>query len=184
MAGVVAEVVVRPTTLDDVDAVLAMYAAVAAEGRWIGREVPFDLGAARERIAAAVDADGHHSTVAELVEPGDPGEPAAGGGDPRFGALVGQLHLGVEAYGVAELGMHVAAGHRGQGIGSALLDEAIGWATAQPGVHKVALQVWPHNEAALALYRRSGFEQEGRLREHYRRTNGELWDAVVMGRRV
>jgi RimJ/RimL family protein N-acetyltransferase len=51
-------------------------------------------------------------------------------------------------------------------------------------VHKIALQVWPHNEAALALYRSSGFEQEGYLRQHYRRKNGELWDAVVMGRLV
>ena len=35
--------------------------------------------------------------------------------------------------------------------------------------------------AALALYRKFGFEQEGYLRSHYRRANGELWDAVVMG---
>jgi RimJ/RimL family protein N-acetyltransferase len=45
----------------------------------------------------------------------------------------------------------------------------------------VALQVWPHNHAARALYRRFGFADEGLLRRHYRRRNGELWDAVVMG---
>ncbi|MDQ3574430.1 MAG: hypothetical protein M3404_05830, partial [Actinomycetota bacterium] len=47
--------------------------------------------------------------------------------------------------------------------------------------HKVALQVWPHNHGALALYRKFGFVQEGLLRRHYPRRNGELWDAVVMG---
>jgi RimJ/RimL family protein N-acetyltransferase len=43
------------------------------------------------------------------------------------------------------------------------------------------LEVWPHNTAAIALYRRVGFVEEGRKRRHYRRRNGELWDAVLMG---
>jgi RimJ/RimL family protein N-acetyltransferase len=41
--------------------------------------------------------------------------------------------------------------------------------------------VWPHNDRAIALYEKLGFVEEGRLRRHYRRRNGELWDAVVMG---
>jgi RimJ/RimL family protein N-acetyltransferase len=49
-------------------------------------------------------------------------------------------------------------------------------------IHKLALQVWPHNDAALRLYERFGFEQEGVLRGHYRRQDGELWDAIVTGR--
>ena len=49
------------------------------------------------------------------------------------------------------------------------------------GAHKVALQVWPHNEAARRLYLRHGFVEEGLLRRHYPRRNGELWDAVIMG---
>jgi ribosomal protein S18 acetylase RimI-like enzyme len=44
----------------------------------------------------------------------------------------------------------------------------------------VALQVWPHNERAIALYRKFGFQVEGRLVRHYRRRNGELWDAIPM----
>jgi len=67
------------------------------------------------------------------------------------------------------------------GIGAALLDAAIAWATAA-GAHKMALESWPHNTAALALYQRAGFVEEGRKRNHHRRRNGELWDAVVMGR--
>jgi RimJ/RimL family protein N-acetyltransferase len=86
----------------------------------------------------------------------------------------------VSSYGVADFGMMVAAERRGQGIGSALLAAAVDWARAA-GAHKVALQVWPANEAGIGLYRKFGFEQEGRLRRHYRRRNGELWDAIVMG---
>jgi RimJ/RimL family protein N-acetyltransferase len=41
--------------------------------------------------------------------------------------------------------------------------------------------VWPHNQSARRLYRSFGFEEEGYLRRHYRRRNGELWDAVIMG---
>jgi ribosomal protein S18 acetylase RimI-like enzyme len=76
--------------------------------------------------------------------------------------------------------MMVAAERRGEGIGRALLAAAIEWARAA-GAHKVALEVWPHNEAGLALYRKFGFEQEGLLRKQYRRRNGQLWDAIAMG---
>jgi RimJ/RimL family protein N-acetyltransferase len=83
-------------------------------------------------------------------------------------------------YGVADLGMLVAAGWRGRGVGSALVAAGLAWAR-EAGAHKVALQVWPHNQAAVALYEKFGFQREGLLRRHYRRRNGELWDAVVMG---
>jgi RimJ/RimL family protein N-acetyltransferase len=49
------------------------------------------------------------------------------------------------------------------------------------GARKVALEVRPHNHVAIRLYQRAGFECEGRLRRHYRRRNGELWDAILMG---
>jgi RimJ/RimL family protein N-acetyltransferase len=42
--------------------------------------------------------------------------------------------------------------------------------------------VWPHNDDALRLYEKFGFEREGVLRGHYRRQDGELWDAIVTGR--
>ena len=44
--------------------------------------------------------------------------------------------------------------------------------------------MWPHNHAAIGLYEKFGFAREGLLRRHYRRRNGELWDAIVMGRRL
>src|SRR6266511_2121298 len=74
----------------------------------------------------------------------------------------------------------VSEAWRGRGVGSALLRAGIEWARGA-GAHKVALQVWPHNAAALALYEKFGFQREGLLRGHYRRRNGELWDAIVMG---
>jgi RimJ/RimL family protein N-acetyltransferase len=96
------------------------------------------------------------------------------------GRIIGELGIEVAGYGVAEFGMIVAADARGRGVGSALVAAAVDWARTA-GAHKVALQVWPHNEVAIALYKKFGFEEEGRIRRHYRRRNGDLWDAVIMG---
>lgn len=67
-----------------------------------------------------------------------------------------------------------------RGVGSALLATAIEWARDR-GMHKLSLSVFPHNEAAIALYRKFGFIEEGRRIKHYRRASGELWDAIEMG---
>jgi RimJ/RimL family protein N-acetyltransferase len=158
-----AEVRVRPAREDDLDALVELFAAVAEEGRWIGAEGPVDRERRRRRFAEDLQRD----DVAMFV--------ADAGGE-----LVGQLGLALARYGVADLGMLVAEGWRRRGVGSALLRAGIDWAR-QAGAHKVALQVWPHNRAAIALYERFGFQREGRLRRHYRRRSGELWDAIVMG---
>jgi len=157
------QVTVRRAGVADADAVVAMLAEVAGEGRWIATEAPVDLEQRRRRLLEDVEREDAIVLVAEA------------GGRP-----VGELGLHLARYGVADLGMAVAAGWRGRGIGSALLAEAIDQARAA-GAHKIALQVWPHNAAAIALYERFGFQREGYLTRHYRRRSGELWDAVVMG---
>ncbi len=161
--GGAAGVVVRPAGQEDLDDLVALYAAVAAEGRWIGGEAPVDVALRRARMAERLDRPDARVLVAD-----------------DGGRVVGQLGIELAPYGVADLGMLVADGWRGRGVGSALLRAGIAWAR-DAGAHKVALQVWPHNQAAIALYEKFGFEREGYLRRHYRRRNGELWDAVVMG---
>ena len=49
------------------------------------------------------------------------------------------------------------------------------------GFHKLSLEVFPHNDTGIALYRRFGFVEEGRRVQQYRRASGELWDSIVMG---
>jgi hypothetical protein len=49
------------------------------------------------------------------------------------------------------------------------------------GAHKAELQVWPHNAPAVRLYLSRGFVVEGRIRAHYRRESGLVWDAILMG---
>ena len=79
---------------------------------------------------------------------------------------------------VADLGLMVAEQYRRQGIGKALLDEAVAWARVS-GIRKLELHVFPWNEPAIALYESFGFEQEGYRKAHYERA-GEYVDAILM----
>lgn len=155
-------VTVRAASPADFDAWFALFTSVAAEGRWLGAEAPLDRVARREAFEqdlAAVDAMSYLADVE--------------------GRLAGILGLRLRR-GVAGLGMLVAEPWRGRGVGSSLMEAALAWAADQHA-HKVFLEVWPHNVAAIALYRKYGFVEEGRLRRHYRRRNGQLWDTLQMG---
>ena len=158
------EVLVRRARPEDVDAIVDLFVAVVDEERWLGTEPPVDRAAQRERFLEHIDGSAPGASVVAVA-----GE-----------EIVGHARVDLAPYNVAGLGMMVDARWRGRGVGGALV-EAIVEAARELGAHKVALQVWPHNEAGLRLYRRHGFVEEGVLRRHYPRRNGELWDAVIMG---
>jgi putative acetyltransferase len=79
---------------------------------------------------------------------------------------------------VATFGMFVIASHRGRGIGSSMLEEALAWAE-RFGVRRIELTVYPHNDAAIALYRKFGFVEEGRLVRHAKKSYG-YEDEILM----
>lgn len=89
-----------------------------------------------------------------------------------------KTHAALRHSGV--LGMGVAASHRGQGVGSALLLATLEAATAR-GIMRVELVVRADNAAAIRLYERNGFELEGRLR-NYLVVDGQAYDALQMAR--
>ena len=66
------------------------------------------------------------------------------------------------------------------GAGSALMAAAIERARER-GLDKLSLGVFAHNDAAIALYRKFGFVEEGRRIKHVRRASGELSDVMDMG---
>lgn len=154
---------VRPATAGDVDAIVDLFIAVVEEGLWMGTQPPVDRDAQRFRFLEETTSDRSASLVALAGE-----------------ELVGHARVDLAPYGVAGLGMMVAAPWRGRGVGGALVRAVID-ASRHLGAHKIALQVWPHNEAARRLYLGHGFVEEGVLRRHYPRRDGELWDAVLMG---
>jgi ribosomal protein S18 acetylase RimI-like enzyme len=82
----------------------------------------------------------------------------------------------------AVLGMGVLREHRGQGWGSRLLEATLEMADAR-GIRRAELVVRADNEPAIALYRRFGFELEGRCRQ-YLRHEGVDYDALLMARLI
>lgn len=64
---------------------------------------------------------------------------------------------------VAELGVAIVKPVRGLGIGEALMRAGIAWAKSV-GVTRLKLGVFATNDRAIALYRKLGFVEEGRLR--------------------
>ncbi len=155
----VAQFTVRPAGASDSRAMAELFAAVAAERAGIATEPPVDID---ERAAQFAQ------TAAGSVV-------AVAGGQ-----VVGMLHVEASRHGFGDVGMLVDRGWRGLGVGSALVQAAISRARDQ-GLHKLCLEVFAHNTAAIALYRKSGFVEEGRRIRQYRRAIGELWDSVVMG---
>lgn len=102
----------------------------------------------------------------------------------REGRLVGRLTVARDSHPashhVADVGLMVARAARGQGVGSALLAAAEGWARAHQ-VTKLELHVFPHNLPALALYESAGYGREGYRRAHFRR-EGDFVDAILMAK--
>jgi ribosomal protein S18 acetylase RimI-like enzyme len=153
---------VRHASHDDVDAGIALYESVADERRWIGAEPPIDRGKLEAHLRRFVDADDAAFLVAELD-----------------GGVIGWTVLSFVDVATVTLGMGVAKPCRGRGVGSALMASAFDWATAQ-GAERMRLEVFPHNDAAIALYRTLGFRDEEILVGQFPRQSGEVWDAIVM----
>ena len=150
---------------DDLDSALDVLDAVASEAIWLGTEAGFD----RQSRAADWERSLGDGSVRFLVVV-----------DPADGRMLGHGRVHLARYGVAEIGMLLAEEVRGRGVGRRLLDALVD-AARELGAHKVELQVWPHNTAAIRLYQSHGFVVEGRIRSHYRRASGQLWDAILMG---
>jgi RimJ/RimL family protein N-acetyltransferase len=158
---------IREAVPADAPALVALARAVASEPEgWLLSSDEWRGAAAERRYLRSVRRSRHAAVfVAEAPE-----------------GLVGRLSVARDPHPasshVADLGLMVAASHRRRGIGLALLERTVEWARAN-GIAKLELHVFPHNEAAIALYERFGFVREGYRHRHYRR-GGEYVDAVLM----
>lgn len=144
---------VRPVRPEDARRMAELLAAVAEERDGIATEPPVDVDARTHEFAAWAAG----SLVAEADD-----------------AVIGMIHVGEGRFGVGELAMLVELGWRGRGVGSALVAAAIEEARIK-GLHKLSLDVFSHNAAAIALYQKFGFVEEGRRVAQYRRSSGDLW---------
>jgi RimJ/RimL family protein N-acetyltransferase len=97
-------------------------------------------------------------------------------------ALVGMAELDgiLWAHGVAWLGIGLGREFWDQRLGSEALALLLRYAFQELNLYRVQLTVFDYNARALALYRRSGFLEEGRFRQFLLR-DGERHDMLLMG---
>ncbi|MCE3246356.1 MAG: rimI 2, partial [Geminicoccaceae bacterium] len=158
-------VTVREATSADAEAMALVIAAVAEEGS-IATEAPVDVADRARRFRETIEGAG----------------PAAAWVLEDDGRVVGNAGIHeTHAAGVLALGMAILAEARGRGGGRALLEATLEHARVC-GAHKLELEVWPDNTAAIALYASAGFAVEGVRRDHYRRRDGSLRSALLMAR--
>ena len=146
---------VRPLQADDLPA----YKALRDEMLTLHPEA-FTSDAETERSKPA------SAYLARLGGPTNDGSFTLGAwvGDELVGALTCEREARRKVRHIVHVvGMMVRASARGQGIGQALLAESIARARAADGIELVTLSVTASNTAAVALYRRAGFERYGQL---------------------
>lgn len=162
---------IRPAEPRDAATLVALAEAVSAESEgWLITDGGWRTAGEERRYLRAIRRSAHATVL--VAEEG--------------AEVVGRLSISRDPHPasrhVADLGLLVALDHRRRGVGRALMLAAEDWARSA-GIAKVELHVFPHNEAALGLYRSLDYAQEGLRRRHYRR-GGELVDAVLMAKEL
>lgn len=162
------ELTIRPARVEDAAALAQAERAIAATPGLLVSQ-PDELTDERfaQKIAALAGADNGRYLVAESA-----GEIVGHG-------LLDPLPLAAVRH-VVHLTLAVHVGWQGRGVGRALLAGLIDWAKAAPAVEKIELHVRSSNATALALYRKLGFTEIGRLRRKVKVAPGQFLDDISM----
>jgi len=149
--------------VEDVQAIVDLYVRVGDEGWFIAAEPPIDRHERRLWLEHRLTAPWTLVLVALAVD-----------------EVIGYLTAAGSDREPAEIGLGVAQAWRGHGVGTRLVKAAIQWGRDHH-VHKLAVEVFPHNQPTQHLFEKLGFQREGLRPAHYRRRSGALWDVTVMG---
>ncbi|MEV0221789.1 GNAT family protein [Streptomyces sp. NPDC050704] len=121
---------------------------------------------AKEQAVAKAD-DDCFQLVIEAVDTGEAvGAVGSHSADPRAGWF--------------EYGVTIGADHRRKGYAAEAVVLLLRFMFAEQRYRKCEARIFAHNEASLALHRRLGFLEEGRLRDHVFLA-GRHRDLVMMG---
>ncbi|MFD0344818.1 GNAT family N-acetyltransferase [Streptomyces sp. NPDC127117] len=123
---------------------------------------------ARAKEQAVVKSDGDCFQLA--IEAADTGEVVG---------AVGSFHADARS-GWFEYGITIGAEFRRNGYAAEAVLLLLRYMFAERRFHKCQVRIFAHNEASLALHRRLGFVEEGRLRDHVFMA-GRHHDLVLMG---
>ena len=136
-------------------------------------QLPFpDADMWRTRLAGQQQATGHNPELHLVAEV--QGEIVASAGLHPTGPHLRRRHA-------MSLGMSVSVPWQGRGVGSALMQALLDYADNWLGVLRIELGVYADNLRAQSLYRKFGFELEGRQRAYALR-DGQFVDSLLMAR--
>jgi len=77
-------------------------------------------------------------------------------------------------------GVSIQETYCNQGIGSKLMSYLLDWAQEEPGLEKLCLEVFSHNERAIHLYKKFGFQEEGRKVKFVKFSDTHYEDEIIM----
>ena len=97
------------------------------------------------------------------------------------GDALGRVALFVLREGVGEIGIVMRREATGRGLASKALQLVVDYGFAQLGLHRIAADIDPDNNASISLFLRAGFQREGLLRGNWK-THVGIRDSVIMGK--
>jgi ribosomal protein S18 acetylase RimI-like enzyme len=155
---------IRRASPDDLDAMWEIFQAVLANGD------AFPFGDSFDKLTFQAHWFGSHTAYVALRGERIVGMYKMGANYPDHGS-----HVASATYAVAPEA-------QGQGIGKALLEDSLQRARSEGYMAMQFNYVVTTNAAAMALYRRLGFEQVGTLPQAFRHRQFGLVDACVLFR--
>lgn len=100
------------------------------------------------------------------------------------GKIVGNLNFSGEprerTAHTGEFGVSVLKEYWGHGIGEELIKYLISWSRNSKIIRKINLRVRTDNSRGIALYKKLGFIEEGRIKRDFL-INGIFYDSLLMG---
>jgi ribosomal-protein-alanine N-acetyltransferase len=161
------DIEIRYARPSDVEQILDLFEEVADERLWIGPQPGFDRKVKGESFLEAI------------ARPDETPFWVACDGD----AIAGSLSIFEHVHAGLTIGVLIRASYRRRGIGRALVERSFDWAR-EHGVATLNLHVFPHNEAARALYAATGFREVERYERDVVRETGDVWDTILMRKDV
>ncbi len=163
--------IIREARIDDAAKLLTYLQQVGSESENLtfdAKGIPFSEQQEREYLDSRMCS---HNNITLLALEGEKIIGSLGVDTPPFGRL---SHRG-------EVGISVLKECWGQGVGSALLGGMFSWLQNCPtGLRKLDLTVREDNQRAIALYKKYGFKEEGKV-SRLVAIEDVFYDGITMG---